>query len=502
MDAYNWHVDQPHNKWVVLSIPGARPLPRYKHAAAVVDDKLYISGGSRNGRYLSEFQVLNLRSLTWSSLNLKQDDVRNESGALQDGFPAMSGHSMIRWGQKLLLLGGNSKHFSEKIIVYYIDVETSLYGVIETPGYVPVARTGHSATLAGSRLIIFGGEDRNRKLLNDVLVLDLDSMTWTVVNSTQTPPAPRFDHAAAVHAERYLLIFGGCSHSVFFNDLHILDLETMEWSQPQLQGDLVTPRAGHSGVTIDEHWYIAGGGDNKSGCSDTILLNMSKQVWSVLTTVTQRDPLASEGLSICSATIDEEKYLVAFGGYNGRYSNEVFAMRLKQRESSQPKIFQSSAAAAAAASVTAAYALAKSEKLDVTLPKDIYPTENGYEASADVEAIKDEKNALLSSLEEARSENSRLRIDIDELSGTHAELSRELQSVQAQLVAERSRCFKLEAQIIELKKTLEATRFVEDQVQALRREKSELDKKMDLESVKRQGSTGVWGWMSGASGDK
>lgn len=39
----------------------------------------------------------------------------------------------------------------------------------------------------------------------------------------------------------------------------------LEWSQPQIQGDLVTPRAGHAGVTIDENWYIVGGGDNKSG---------------------------------------------------------------------------------------------------------------------------------------------------------------------------------------------------------------------------------------------
>ena len=39
----------------------------------------------------------------------------------------------------------------------------------------------------------------------------------------------------------------------------------MEWSQPQIQGDLVAPRAGHAGITIDENWYIVGGGDNKNG---------------------------------------------------------------------------------------------------------------------------------------------------------------------------------------------------------------------------------------------
>lgn len=31
-----------------------------------------------------------------------------------------------------------------------------------------------------------------------------------------------------------------------------------------------------------------------------------------------------QGLSIGSATIDGEKHLVAFGGYNGKYNNEVY----------------------------------------------------------------------------------------------------------------------------------------------------------------------------------
>lgn len=39
----------------------------------------------------------------------------------------------------------------------------------------------------------------------------------------------------------------------------------MEWSQPEVQGEIVAPRAGHAGVTVDDNWYIVGGGDNRSG---------------------------------------------------------------------------------------------------------------------------------------------------------------------------------------------------------------------------------------------
>ncbi|GLT66772.1 hypothetical protein SLA2020_391210 [Shorea laevis] len=499
----NWPSELGYEQWVALPVSAPQPSARYKHAAAVVEGKLYITGGSRNGRYLSDVQVCDLRSLTWSNLKMKIEPSADKPGdsSSQEVITAISGHSMIKLGRKLLLLGGHSRKTGDTMIVRFIDLETQACGVMETSGKAPVVRGGHSVTLVGSKLIVFGGEDNNRKLLNDVHILDLDTMTWNAVEAMQTPPAPRFDHTAAVHSERYLFIFGGCSHSIFFNDIHVLDLQTMEWSQPQVQGDLVTPRAGHAGITIDEMWYIVGGGDNNNGCLETLVLNMSKLVWSKLTTLKERHPLASEGLSICSALINGEKYLLAFGGYNGKYNNEVFVMRLKPRDLSRPKIYQSAAAAAAAASVTAAYALAKSEKLDFPEIDFNFKGNNHPEQdfTIEIEAIKEEKRVLQISIEEVRSENSRLQEKIDEVNGTHAELSKELHSVQGQLVTERSRCFKLEAQIAELQKMLESLQSIENEVQMLRRQKSVLEQEMELNSAAQRQGSGVWRWIAGGN---
>ncbi|KAL9388476.1 hypothetical protein Peur_017081 [Populus x canadensis] len=503
MDVANWFSQLPYEQWVPIPVSGTRPSARYKHAAGVADEKLYIAGGSRTGRYLPDVQVFDFRGLVWSSLKLKSeaDGGKSEENGAQEVLPATSDHSMVKWGNKLLLLGGHSKTTSDSMIVRFIDLETHACGFIETSGNAPVARGGHSVTLVGSRLIIFGGEDRNRRLLNDVYALDLETLTWDVVVARQTPPAPRFDHTAAINRERYLLIFGGCSHSIFFNDLHVLDLQTMEWSQPEVQGDLVTPRAGHAGVTIGENWYIVGGGDNKNGCPETLVLNMSKLAWSALTSVKERDPLASEGLSVCSALINGERHLVAFGGYNGKYNNEVFVMRLEPSDASRPKIFQSPAAAAAAASVTAAYALAKSEKLDFS---SLNLNSNGVgnnpselDLAFEIDALKEEKKELELSLTEVRAENSRLTEKVDEVNGTHAELSKELHSVQGQLAAERSRCFKLEAQIAELQKILESLQSIENEVQLLRRQKSALEQEIERSAAQRQGSGGVWRWIAG-----
>ncbi|KAH6763516.1 Galactose oxidase/kelch repeat superfamily protein, partial [Perilla frutescens var. hirtella] len=365
-----------------------------------------------------------------------------------------------------------------------------------------VARSGQSVAQFGSKIIMFGGEDRHRRLLNDVHVLDLETMTWSAVETTQTPPSPRFDHAAALHAERYLFIFGGCSHSVFYNDLHVLDLETMEWSRPQLQGDLVTPRAGHAGVAVEGNWYIVGGGDNKSGALETLVINMSKLVVSAVTSVKGRDPLASEGISISSASLGSENFLITFGGYNGKYYNEVFALRVKPRDSLHPKILQSPAAAAAAASVSAAYALARPELLDFSEKEDlnskIIPVDTSQQdLLAEINSIKEEKKALELSIAEVTAENSGIKTKIEETNGNYAELSKELHSVQGQLVQERSRCANLEAQIAELQKVLESLPSLEEEVQALRREKSAFERDMEHAEVQKQRSGGIWKWVAG-----
>ena len=47
--------------------------------------------------------------------------------------------------------------------------------------HIPGCLCGQSVTLIDFRLITFGGEHRSRHLLNDVHVLDLDTMTCVVV---------------------------------------------------------------------------------------------------------------------------------------------------------------------------------------------------------------------------------------------------------------------------------------------------------------------------------
>ena len=77
--------------------------------------------------------------------------------------------------------------------------------------------------------------------------------------------------------------------------------------------------------------YIAGGGNNSAGCADLVALDLAglgrggALTWRQVATMSQRSPIASEGLSLTPA--ERAGALVAFGGYNGKYHNAVQVYR-------------------------------------------------------------------------------------------------------------------------------------------------------------------------------
>ncbi|GAB2223603.1 hypothetical protein Droror1_Dr00017744 [Drosera rotundifolia] len=140
-DPGSWYSKLVDNQWVEPPISSSLPPGRYKHAAAVVGEKLYVLGGSRNGRHISDIQVLDLTDFTWSSLrsSIEQKRVELENGSMQEVFPAISGHDVIVWGKKLFVLGGQQKKNAEHVTVRLIDLETMQCGILETTGKLPVA---------------------------------------------------------------------------------------------------------------------------------------------------------------------------------------------------------------------------------------------------------------------------------------------------------------------------------------------------------------------------
>lgn len=498
-----------YDQWVAPTVSGPRPKPRYEHGAAVIDDKMYIFGGNHNGRYLSDLQALDLKSWTWSKV-----DVKAASDASSPIGPC-AGHTLISWeGNKLLSVGGHTKDPSETLQVKAFDLQSHTWSTLKTYGKPPVSRGGHSVTVAGMTLVIFGGQDANRSLLNDLHILDLETMTWDEMDTLGVAPSPRSDHAAAVHAERYLLIFGGGSHATCFNDLHVLDLQTMEWSRPTQQGEIPSHRAGHAGAAVGENWFIVGGGNNRSGVSETVVLNMSTLVWSVVTNVQGRVPLASEGSSLTLCSCNGEDVIVSFGGYNGRYSNEVNVLKPSHKSTLQTKMETPVPdSVSAVQNVTIATRDIESEletgqegkSREIVINNiDSQPMGKKVEEGSEnlLLSLKLEKEELESSLDKEKLQTLQLKQELADAETRHVDLYKELQSVRGQLAAEQSRCFKLEVDVAELRQKLQTMETLQRELELLQRQKAAASEQAALTAKQRQSSGGVWGWLAGTPHDQ
>lgn len=169
-------------------------------------------------------------------------------------------------------------HFSDVLVC---DLEKMSWKVIKTTGKGPGPRDSHSAVLVGLRMLVFGGTNGCRKV-NDLHILDLLTRKWTRPECHGNPPCARESHTANVIGDEKMVIFGGSGEGEanYLNDLHILDLKTMEWSSPEVKGSIPAPRDSHSSVAVGNRLFIFGGDSGYRYQGDVSVLDMHRLIWS------------------------------------------------------------------------------------------------------------------------------------------------------------------------------------------------------------------------------
>ena len=91
------------------------------------------------------------------------------------------------------------------------------------------------------------------------------------------------------------------------------------------------PSVGHAGDVIGSHWYLVGGGNNTSGCTDMVALDLmplgssdnesEPLTWSTVSHAEARSATVSEGLTV--EAVPYARCLLSFGGYNGKYQSAL-----------------------------------------------------------------------------------------------------------------------------------------------------------------------------------
>jgi N-acetylneuraminic acid mutarotase len=206
--------------WETRDARGKQPRPRYWHTASLVNGKIFIAGGHSGSHSLSDVHVLDTQALTWSQPELM-------------GFPlpSLASHTATIVGERLYFLGGMSVTLDDEGAssieygddVHVLDCETMTMERLRRRGTQPAGRAYHQATLVGGYLLVLGGWSGKAHGLDELSTLDLEGLgSWYSVQVPGQAPPAVYGHSATLIGSK-VVMFGGWDGVSPLNSIHVLD---------------------------------------------------------------------------------------------------------------------------------------------------------------------------------------------------------------------------------------------------------------------------------------
>lgn len=181
----------------------------------------------------------------------------------------------------------------------------------------PTRRSGHTIIVRNDKLYLFGGEDLNRDIYNDLFEFDLFNFTWRrlTVKNNHNRPSHRDGHSAVYYPKLdVMIIFGGQSEK-YCNDTHVLDFKSSCWRPINAFGDVPCGRYYHSGVLHGDSMIVFGGEKRMDTyLNDLYILDLKDYCWTRIDSNEQDIPGKRYNHSAC---IYDSKMFI-FGGYGGK----------------------------------------------------------------------------------------------------------------------------------------------------------------------------------------
>ncbi len=238
----------------------------------------------------------------------------------------------------------------------------------------PCPRLGHSFTIVGNKVYLFGGlandsdDPKNNipRYLNDLYTLELrpsgggaaisnSMLQWEMPSCYGQAPPPRESHTATAFVDKdgsnpRLIIYGGMSGSRLA-DLWILHIDTMTWNKPQLGGIPPLPRSLHSSTMIGQKMFVFGGWvplvmdevkvathEKEWKCTNTLAcLNMEAMAWEPASMEVFEDATPRARAGHCAVSIHGRLWIWSGrDGYRKAWNNQVCCKDLWYLETDRP----------------------------------------------------------------------------------------------------------------------------------------------------------------------
>jgi len=264
------------------------------HAAVVIGDRIFSFGGYCTGDDYHTIRPIDVHmfytvTLTWRTLPLPSTRCQRDVTPYQ-----RYGHTAVEFAGDAYLWGGRNDSIGACNILFRFDGETLTWNVPAVSGSAPEARDGHSACVINKRMYLFAGyEEQEDRFSNDMNYVDLVSFAWVNVKVHGEPAQWRdFHTATAVHHVMY--VFGGrcdeggdmfTNHEIYCNKVAAFDTQSCTWSEPVKSSEnMPVGRRSHSAFEYHGSIYVFGGfnGIQETHYNDLHRLDLSTMEWSPL----------------------------------------------------------------------------------------------------------------------------------------------------------------------------------------------------------------------------
>uniref|UniRef100_A0A673Z4E4 Host cell factor 1 n=1 Tax=Salmo trutta TaxID=8032 RepID=A0A673Z4E4_SALTR len=343
----------------VLGWSGPVPRPRHGHRAVAIKELMVVFGGGNEG-IVDELHVYNTATNQWFIPAVRGDIP-----------PGCAAYGFVCDGTRLLVFGGMVEYGKYSNDLYELQASRWEWKKLKAKspknGPPPCARLGHSFSLVGNKCFLFGGlandsEDPKNNIpryLNDLYTLELRAgssvVGWDIPITYGVLPPPRESHTAVVYTEKeskksHLIIYGGMS-GCRLGDLWTLDIDTLTWTKPSVNGTAPLPRSLHSAITITNKMFVFGGWvplvmddvkvathEKEWKCTNTLAcLNLDSMAWESVLMDTLEDNIPRARAGHCSVSINSRLYVWSGrDGYRKAWNNQVCCKDLWYLETERP----------------------------------------------------------------------------------------------------------------------------------------------------------------------
>ncbi|CAG8551160.1 1529_t:CDS:10 [Cetraspora pellucida] len=256
------------------------PFPRYEHSSNeyVINNKVFIFGGIVEGKAQNDVFLVETDKLHAYKL-ITSGDIP---------YPR-SRHTHVNVGHNMIVFGGLLKYPTDNsdAFIYILNTVTNQWSKLSIPEKLFLTqRHGHTATVIGTSMYIFGGQNYRGIYLNDLIVFDLTTMesqnlSWKIISHSNYAPSGRTGHIACAYKDK-IYVFGGTDGIRCYNDMWCYDIKDNSWSEISSVDFNPLPRCYHKAALVDDIIYIFGGitNDNKE-LSDLTAFRINQKTWHI-----------------------------------------------------------------------------------------------------------------------------------------------------------------------------------------------------------------------------